>query len=165
MKTKRLSMLILFSMILAMSVQINAQEKITKHYEPNWESLSQWETPKWFDEAVLGIYCHWGIYSVPGYKFNEGSELVDSGLWYGWFMYVTNDNEEIDNFGVYDFHRKTYGDPTEFGYKDLIPLFTSEKWDPDEWAKFYKEIGIDFAGVVAQYSDGFPMWDSRYDTF
>lgn len=134
------------------------------YYEPNYKSLAQWQTPQWFEDAVLGIYCHWGVYSVPGYRFNDGEEQVDSGLWYGWFMYVTNDDEQ-NNFGVYDFHRKTYGDPAEFGYKDLIPLFTAEKWDPDSLAKFYKEVGVDFTGVVAQFSDGFPMWDSKYDEF
>ena len=61
------------------------------NYEPSWESLSQWKVPRWFDKAVLGFYCHWGVCSVPGFRFNEGSERVDSGLWYGWFMYFTFD--------------------------------------------------------------------------
>jgi alpha-L-fucosidase len=143
---------------------LNNSALVAQSYEPNYESLSKWNVPQWFEDAVLGIYCHWGVYSVPGFRFNDGSEQVDSGLWYGWFMYVTND-DSIDNFGVYDFHRENYGDPCEFGYKDLIPLFKAEKWDPDRWAKFYKEIGVDFTGVVAQYSDGFPMWDSKYDEF
>lgn len=138
------------------------EEKV--NYEPNWESLSQWKVPRWFDKAVLGFYCHWGVYSVPGFRFNEGSEQVDSGLWYGWFMYLPNDAEQ-NNFGVYDYHRKKYGDPCEFGYHDLVPLFTAEEWNPDRWAKLYKDAGADFAGVVGQYSDGFPMWDSKYDTF
>jgi len=170
MKLLRIINIVILLLVVAVSIEGNDNDGEAKkkssgiYYEPNYESLSQWTTPKWFDEAVLGVYCHWGIFSVPGFKFNEGSELVDSGLWYGWFMYVTNDAEQ-NNFGVYDYHRKTYGDPTEFGYKDFIPMFTAEKWDPDKLAKFYKEIGIDFAGVVAQYSDGFPMWDSKYDTF
>ena len=95
------SVLIMLSIVLACFQHVQAEK-----YEPNWESLSQWEMPKWFDDAVLGIYCHWGVYSVPGYRFNDGSEQVDSGLWYGMFMYVPNDAER-ENYGVYDFHRKT----------------------------------------------------------
>lgn len=102
-----------------------------------------------------GIYCHWGVYSNPGFRFNDGSEQVDSGLWYGWFMYIPNDAEQ-NNFGVYDFHRKTFGEPCEFGYHDLVLLFKAEKWAPDRRAKLYKHAGADFAGVCGQFSDGFP---------
>ena len=132
------------------------QQVEVEKYEPTWESLSQWEIPEWFEDAVLGIYCHWGVYSVPGYRFNSGAEQVDSGLWYGMFMY-NPDNP----YGVYDFHCKTYGDPAEFGYHDLVPLFEAEKWDPDRWAELYKSAGADFAGVCAEHGDGFAMWDSE----
>lgn len=133
-------------------------------YQPNWESLAQWKVPQWFDDAVMGIYCHWSVYSVPGYRFNDGAEQVDSGLWYGHFMYVSNDSEQ-NNYGVYNFHRKTYGDPLEFGYHDLVPLFKAEKWDPDGWAELYKEAGADFAGIAAEHGDGFSMWDTEFDQY
>jgi alpha-L-fucosidase len=134
------------------------------HYEPTWESLSQWKVPQWFDDGVLGIYCHWGVYSVPGYRFNDGAEQVDSGLWYGWFMYVPNGSEQ-PNFGVYDYHRETYGEPCEYSYHEFVPMFKAEKWDPDEWAELYKYAGADFAGVAAEHGDGFIMWDSEFDEF
>ena len=133
-------------------------------YEPTWESLSQWEVPQWFEDAVLGIYCHWGVYSVPGFRFNDGAEQVDSGLWYGWFMYVPNDSD-LPNFGVYDYHRQTYGPPCEWGYHKFVPMFKAEKWDPEEWAKLYKYAGADYAGVAAEHGDGFIMWDSEFDKF
>ena len=104
------------------------------------------------------------MYSVPGFRFNDGEEQVDSGIWYGWFMYVKNDDEQ-PNFGVYDYHRETYGDPMEFGYHDLVPLFRAENWDPDRWAALYKYSGADFAGICAEHGDGFAMWDSEYDEF
>lgn len=133
-------------------------------YQANWESLSKWSTPQWFDEAVLGIYCHWGVYSVPGFRFNDGEEQVDSGIWYGRFMYVKNDSKE-PNFGVYDFHQLNYGDQMEFGYHDLVPLFTAENWDPEAWAELYKYSGADFAGICAEHGDGFAMWDTEYDAY
>jgi len=151
-------------LIMLIFVSACHQQAKVKKYEPNWESLSQWEMPQWFDDAVLGIYCHWGVYSVPAYRFNDGAEQVDSGLWYGSFMYVPNDSEQ-PNYGVYDFHRKTYGDPAEFGYHDFVPMFRAEKWDPDGWAKLYKYAGADFAGVAAEHGDGFILWDSEFDKF
>jgi alpha-L-fucosidase len=140
------------------------QQAEVEKYEPTWESLSQWDVPEWFEDAVLGIYCHWGVYSVPGFPFDSGAEKVDSGLWYGWFMYVPNDSDQ-PNYGVYDFHRKTYGKPCEFGYHEFVPMFKAEKWDPDRWAQLYKYAGADFAGVAAEHGDGFIMWDSEFDKF
>jgi len=168
MKTVKLSILVISVMLLWTFVQSGATadttpaKKVT--YEPNWESLSQWKVPKWFDDAVLGIYCHWGVYSVPGFRFDSGAEQVDSGLWYGMFMYVPNDSGR-PNYGVYDHHRETYGDPAEFGYHDFVPMFKAEKWDPDRWAKLYKYAGADFAGVAAEHCDNFSLWDTEFDKY
>ena len=133
-------------------------------YKPNWKSLSQWTVPQWFNDAVLGIYCHWGVYSVPGFRFNSGAEQVDSGLWYGFFMYVPNDTGE-PNYGVYDFHLENYGDPCEFGYHHFVPMFRAENWDPDRWAELYRRAGADFTGMAAEHGDGFVLWDSEFDQF
>jgi len=168
MKTIKISHVLTGVLLLALLAQCGPKADKTPagkiHYEPTWESLSQWQVPQWFDDAVLGIYCHWGVYSVPGYRFNDGAEQVDSGLWYGMFMYVPNESDE-PNYGVYDFHRKTYGDPLEFGYHDLVPLFRAENWDPDRWAQLYKNAGADYAGVCAEHGEGFAMWDTDFDKF
>jgi alpha-L-fucosidase len=154
-----IKIILILSIVLFLSGKVSSQE-----YKPNWKSLSQWEVPEWFDDAVMGIYCHWGVYSVPGFRFNDGEEQVDSGLWYGWFMYVPNDDEQ-PNFGVYDFHKETYGDPCEFNYHDLVPLFKAENWDPDEWVKLYKYAGADFVGLAAEHGDGYVLWDSEFDEY
>ena len=49
-------------------------------FEPNAESLKQYECPEWFRDAKLGIYVHWGVYSV-----------AERGEWYGRRMYDEND--------------------------------------------------------------------------
>ena len=168
MKTRNMSTILMSVLLLGILVHCGERADKTsankKKYQPNWESLSQWKVPKWFDDAVLGIYCHWGVYSVPGYRFNDGAEQVDSGLWYGWFMYVPNGSEQ-PNFGVYDYHRETYGEPCEYSYHEFVPMFKAEKWNPDEWAELYKYAGADFAGVAAEHGDGFIMWDSEFDEF
>ena len=127
-------------------------------YEPNWESLSKWESPQWFQDAVLGVYVHWGPYSVPGFAFLDPSERVDSGIWYGGEMYLPDSTS-----GVYEFHLMTYGDPFQFGYHDLIDLFLAESWDPDGWAELCKHAGCDFMGIGAEHGDGYPMWDTTHD--
>src|SRR5205823_11101434 len=107
-------------------------------------------TPQWFKDAKFGIYTHWGVYSVPACGKN--------GSWYPYNMYRPDTARDR---AQYEYHVKTYGPPSEFGYKDLIPLLTGEKFDPDEWAELFKNAGARFAGPVGEHHDGFTMWDSQ----
>ncbi len=120
---------------------------MTPAYEPAWKSLRAHATPQWLRDAKFGIYTHWGIYSVPACGPN--------GSWYPYNMYRPGTEQ-------YEFHVKNYGPPSEFGYKDFIPMFTAEKFDPDEWAELFEKAGARFAGPVAEHHDGFPMWDTAF---
>ena len=120
--------------------QFNAQGD----WEPTWESLTTHEIPEWFQDAKFGIYAHLGVYCVPAY----GTE------WYPRKMYQKDD-------AVYKHHVATYGDPSEFGYKDFVPQFTLDKFDAAEWAELYHQAGAKFAGPVAEHHDGFSMWASK----
>ncbi|MCA9258486.1 MAG: alpha-L-fucosidase [Planctomycetales bacterium] len=113
-------------------------------FYPNWESLQEFETPAWYRDAKLGIFIHWGAYSVPGYV----SE------WYPRNMYRQGSPE-------YEHHLKTYGPHAKFGYKEFIKQFKAEKFDPDEWATLFKEAGARYVIPVAEHHDGFPMYDSE----
>jgi alpha-L-fucosidase len=113
-------------------------------YEETWESLAQHnEQPEWFQDAKLGIYFHWGVYSVPAY----GDE------WYPRWMHFESRDE-------YKHHLQKYGHPSEFGYHDFVPMFKAENFNSEEWAELFKKAGARFAGPVAEHHDGFSMWDS-----
>jgi alpha-L-fucosidase len=125
------------------SMQAIGQGDVT--YHPTWESLAKHEAaPEWFQDAKLGIYFHWGPYSVPAY----------GSAWYPRNMFM--EGHDVNNH-----HTKTYGPVDEFGYEDFIPLFTAEHFDPAEWAALFKTAGAKFAGPVAQHHDGFAMWHSK----
>ena len=111
----------------------------------SWNELRTHVTPKWFRDAKFGIYTHWGIYSVPACGPN--------GTWYPYNMYRENTSQ-------HEHHLRTYGSPSKFGYKDFIPQFTGENFDPDHWADLFKEAGAQFAGPVGEHHDGFCMWDT-----
>ena len=119
--------------------QVNAQGV----WDTTWESLTQHEVPEWFADAKFGIYAHLGVYCVPAF----GTE------WYPRLMYQEDQK-------AFAHHRETYGDQSEFGYKDFIPMFKLEKFDPAAWAQLYKDSGAKFAGPVAEHHDGFSMWAS-----
>lgn len=112
-------------------------------FRPDWESLKHYEQPQWYKDAKLGIFIHWGVYSVPGF----GSE------WYPRLMYQKKEE-------VFANHGKTFGAQDQFGYKDFIPRFKAEKWDPQAWAELFKESGAKYVVPVAEHHDGFSMYDS-----
>jgi alpha-L-fucosidase len=140
-----LGILTLF-LVCFVSVSARAGETIDeKPYEPEWASLIKHdEAPEWFRDAKFGIYFHWGVYSVPAF----GSE------WYPRNMHRTNMRE-------YKHHVETYGEPSEFGYHDFVPMFKAENFDPEAWADLFQKAGAQFAGPVAEHHDGFAMWDSE----
>ncbi|MFC1996408.1 alpha-L-fucosidase [Chloroflexota bacterium] len=114
-------------------------------YTPTWKSLRQYSTPDWFRDAKFGIFIHWGVYSVPAF----GNE------WYPRNMYLKGSPE-------YEFHAEAFGSQTEFGYKDFIPQFKAEKFDPQDWADIFKASGARYVVPVAEHHDGFAMYDSSY---
>lgn len=113
-------------------------------YSNNWHSLSEYEVPEWYRKAKFGIFIHWGVFSVPAF----GNE------WYSRNMYVKDSPE-------YKHHIDTYGKHTDFGYKDFIPMFKAEKFDPKEWAELFRASGAKYVVPVAEHHDGFQMYRSE----
>jgi alpha-L-fucosidase len=48
---------------------LNAQEIATtpRKFEATWDSLKLHRVPEWYNNAKLGIFIHWGLYSVPAW--------------------------------------------------------------------------------------------------
>jgi len=111
-------------------------------FRPDWESLQNYQIPEWYKDAKFGIFIHWGLYSVPAF----GSE------WYPRLMYIADSDE-------YRHHVATYGTQGKFGYKDFIPWFKAEKFDPAAWARLFKEAGAKYVVPVFEHHDGFAMYD------
>ncbi|WP_295961875.1 alpha-L-fucosidase, partial [uncultured Xanthomonas sp.] len=113
-------------------------------FRPDWTSLKQYRSPSWYDNAKFGIFIHWGVFSVPAF----GNE------WYSRNMYQQGSKDYLH-------HRETYGPQSRFGYKDLIPLFTAPKFDPQAWATLFRDAGARYVVPVAEHHDGFAMYDSQ----
>ena len=112
-------------------------------YKDDWQSLSGHKTPDWYYRAKLGIFIHWGIYSVPAYACE----------WYPRWMYNPGSRE-------YEYHKKNFGDPKDFGYKDFIPMFKGERFNADEWVELFRRAGAGYVMPVCEHHDGFAMYDS-----
>lgn len=114
-------------------------------FENTWESLQAYTIPAWYQRAKFGIFIHWGVYSVPAFD----SE------WYSRNMYQQGHR-------VFQHHREKYGSQEHFGYKDFIPFFKGEHFDPSAWAELFQQAGAQYVVPVAEHHDGFAMYRSSF---
>lgn len=113
-------------------------------FAADWDSIRQHYTiPEWYQDGKFGIFIHWGVYAVPAF----GNE------WYARNMYQADQPE-------FAHHVATYGPQNQFGYKDFIPHFTANQYDPEAWAALFQAAGAKFVVPVAEHHDGFAMYDS-----
>lgn len=136
-------------------LQLTEHKMNSKNYQPTWSSLNARELPSWYDESKLGIFIHWGIYSVPAYAPRR-SEVSETGLayaeWYGW--------QVAEGFGPYaDFHRRHYPGKS---YHDLAPEWHAELFSPADWAKRIAGSGAKYCVLTTKHHDVFCLWDSDY---
>lgn len=38
---------------------------LKSQYTANWTSIDSRPLPAWYDESKVGIFIHWGVFSVP----------------------------------------------------------------------------------------------------
>lgn len=140
--------LFLLGIIIA-SFPAHAQEKQKDiPVEVSWEQLRSRPYPQWFKDAKLGIFIHWGVYSVPSYGGPESyAEWYLRGLQAGAQNRI-------------DFMKKNFGE--DFEYQDFAPLWKAELFDPNEWADIFEKAGAKYIILVAKHHDGFCLWPSKY---
>jgi alpha-L-fucosidase len=122
-----------------------AQQKTEEEYIKN---ITERPYPEWFKDAKLGIFIHWGLYSVPAYG---GKESYSE-----WFLRGLQVKDSLRT----NFVKNTYGD--HFTYNDFAPLFKAELFDSDEWATLFKKSGAKYVMFVSKHHDGYALWPSKY---
>ena len=144
----------LFLLMIAISFSLFAQEK----FQANSVSLEQnYNCPDWFRDAKFGIWAHWGPQSM-----TQGV-----GDWYAKEMYVSDVfDAKTKKFtgkphGSYTAHLKNYGHPSVFGYKDVLPLWKAERFDPEKLMKLYKRAGAKYFVCIAVHHDNYFLWKSK----
>ncbi|HTV04563.1 MAG TPA: alpha-L-fucosidase, partial [Acidobacteriaceae bacterium] len=108
------------------------------------ESLKQYEVPEWFRDAKFGMWAHWGPQSA-----------IEDGDWYARNMYIQGSDQ-------YNYHIQKYGPQSKFGYKDTIPAWKAQDFDPAALIKLYKAAGAKYFMSMAVHHDNFDLWNSRY---
>jgi len=133
-------------------------------FEANWDSLKKHAVPAWFNDAKLGIFIHWGLYSVPAWAQPSG-ELgkVDPGKWFyqnpyaEWYL----NSLRLKESGTYKHHTETYG--AGFDYYRFGKLFEEKTraWKPDTWASLFKQVGARYVVLTTKHHDGYTLWPSK----
>ena len=118
----------------------------TDIFRPDSASIAEnYAIPDWFRDSKFGIFVHWGPMSVSEY-----------GDWYARRMYDTTT-------AAHAYHVKTYGPVDKFGFKDFIPMFTADKFDPEQWLDLFVESGAKYVVPVAEHHDGYAMYHSTFN--
>lgn len=117
-------------------------------WKPDWQQLQNRPTPQWFQDAKLGIFIHWGLYSVPSWSGREQyAEWFLKGL-------LSGDSARIQ------FQKRVYGN--NWQYADYAKLFKAELFDAGEWASIFKESGAKYVIMVSKHHDGYCLYPSQY---
>lgn len=125
-------------------VHLLTDVSLTVRYDPNWNSLDSRPLPDWYDDAKLGIFIHWGVFSVPSFS--------SEWFWYDW--------KQRGLPGIIDFMQKNY--PPDFTYPDFAPEFKAEFYSPIEWAGLFKQSGAKYVVLTSKHHEGFTNWPSKY---
>ena len=150
-----------------------AQEPEPPKVDPTWESINQRGYPDWFRDAKLGIFVHWGLYSVPAWSAPDGyAEWFYRGLMVGDTIRV-NEMQDFNRRWGYMLGDQWSGrlsnsqsvkqrpKPTDL-YTLYAQTWHAEHWNPDQWADLFARAGAKYVVLVTKHHDGYCLWRSRY---
>jgi alpha-L-fucosidase len=114
-------------------------------YPADWNGLSRvYTVPEWWREAKFGAWAHWDPQSMP-----------EQGDWYARGMYMEGHRQ-------YNSHLKTFGHPSEYGYKDVCHNWVIDRWKPGELMDLFVAMGARYFMAMGVHHDNFDCWDSAY---
>ena len=138
-------------------------------FQATVESVRQHQVPEWYHDAKLGIFIHWGLYSVPGWA-PLGDDPFAMMRERGFAHYVRHNPyaEWYQNTLQYEdsptrrYHQETFG--SDFSYYDFAPPFreASASWNPAAWAHLFKQAGAQYVVLTTKHHDGFTLWPTQH---
>jgi alpha-L-fucosidase len=135
-----------FQLFLTLHLSATLSAATSLHYTPDWESIDSRPLPQWYDDAKVGVFIHWGVFSVPSY----GPKGESAFLWPYWLggekAYV-------------EFMQKNY--PPDFTYADFAASFHAEFYNPDQWADIFKRARVKYIVLTSKHHEGFTNWPSK----
>ena len=106
------------------------------HYEANWASLEQRPVPAWFDDAKIGVFIHWGVFSVPSFV-GVGTKGYAEWFWLYWMDPLKHQGPPVKS--IQEYMKNTHA--KNFQYTSFASKFKAEFFDPDHWADVVQSSG------------------------
>jgi alpha-L-fucosidase len=136
-------------------------------FRPTLESVRKHRLPRWYDDAKLGIFIHWGLYSVPAFAppSYELGEVPGDETWFCNNPYAEwyQNSIRVRRGPTWEHHLKKYG--ADFEYNRFAGLWKAEAWDPGRWAELFKKAGAGYVVLTTKHHDGYCLWPSKYTEF
>ncbi len=149
-----------FAAVISIAAPCTAQAPVK--YEPTIESLDRHPLPQWYAGAKLGIFIHWGLYSVPGWAplthpdhdFSS-NDYIKYDPYAEWYL----NTMRIAGSPTQEYHKQHYGNQ---GYYEFAPVFNreSKKWNPDKMAAVFRDAGARYVVLTSKHHEGFTLWPS-----
>jgi len=142
-----------------------AQKSKPVLYKATEASLAKRQTPTWFGNAKLGIFIHWGLYSIPAWSTPYGTPDTVTN----WKAFYTNNpyaewyinSLRIPGSPTQTHHTNKYGAGFDYyNFKDSLQQKTSN-WNAGNWADIIKATGAKYVVITAKHHDGYLMYPSK----
>ena len=134
-------------------------------YQPTWDSVASHPLPAWYDDAKLGVFLHWGLYSVPGWapqvpdiqellKEKGPAEMLRDNPYAEWYL----NSSRIEGSPTWHHQRDTYG--PDATYDDFVPVFDdgTAAADMDAIAEVCRDAGAGYVVLTTKHHEGFCLW-------
>jgi alpha-L-fucosidase len=137
-------------------------------YEGTWDSVRTHRVPVWYEDAKLGVFIHWGLYSVPGWAprvpdmhqmlVKHGpARMLRENPYAEWYL----NSMQIPDSPTHRHHVRTYGD--DYPYDNFVKTFddASAGAKLDSVAELCHAAGARYVVLTTKHHDGFALWPSE----
>ncbi|EFV90098.1 Alpha-L-fucosidase [Dietzia cinnamea P4] len=134
-----------------------------------WARFAERELPTWYDDVKLGVFVHWGPYSVPRWapRVPDIQRLIRDGgprrmlrenPYSEWYL----NSMRIPGSPTAEHHARIYG--ADYGYERFAEEFGRESADADveQLAELATAAGAGYVVLTTKHHDGYTLWPSAH---
>lgn len=128
-------------------------------------SYPQHSTPRWFLDAKLGFFIHYGLYSVPGWAFQPDGAYhgVEEAYTYHQYAEWYGNTWRITESPCRQYHEEKFGVGTS--YEDFAKLFQPDPEKLKATVQLVLDVGAKYIVPTTKHHDGFCLWDTETTDF
>lgn len=133
------------------------------------EALKSRPLAEWFENAKLGIFIHWSIFSVPAWApYGEDYQTLIKRKGYKYQLAHNPYAEWYQNTMMIEgsptrrHHIETYG--KDYSFYNFVPQFVEAAagLNAEAWADLFAQAGARYVNMVTKHHDGFTLWPTRH---